>query len=320
MSDHRGEEAMKNKTQNWVAIRGAVALGMGAMGIVMLSGCLLDELSGDPETSRSRRNPVSAGCALLDDQEPNDTSTQSTPLELGSVMAGCLDGDDEDHFAFRAPPVPASGGYVKLDFSNVDPDLWLRVFGYVASNNLELQKVIAANDGAHLTVYWAVDPNTDYRFSVQPYVGHPQGAIYAFEATWNPIVDPFEPNQDRETAAPIAVDTPVEGYFNAEARSGSVADWYSVELQSGPVRFDLTDPPSNVSSELSLFDSKGVRMLNEFTLTDGAELSVDRTLKEAGTYYVRVQPFSVPEGYRGGTDTTVPAHFVQPYTLTVSQP
>jgi hypothetical protein len=310
---------MMNSIQNGIAARRAATLGMTAIGIAMLSGCLLEELGdGGPQT---RRSPVRAGCALLDDQEPNNTATQATPLELGSVLAACLDDDDEDHFTFRAPPVPASGGYVKLQFSDVDPDLRLDVFGYVASNNFGFERIYAANDGAAMTFYWAVDPNADYRFLVQPFLSSPPGAVYALEATWNPIVDPFEPNQNRETAAPLEVNTTIEAYFNTGAASQTPAtDWYSLELQSGAVRFDLADPPSDIRPDLRLFDSKGAEIFREYASNRGAEITVDRTIEEPGTYYLSVALFTGVSAYQGGTNTTVPAHFVQPYGLTVTQP
>jgi hypothetical protein len=319
-----GQANMMNPIPNWACARRAATLGMGAMSIAMLSGCLLEELAGDdPET---RSSAVRGGCALLDDQEPNDTSAQSTPLALDSVIAGCLDRDDEeDHFQFRAPPQPVSGGFVTLEFSNVDPDLKLWVLASVASNNLELDRIQAVNRGAPLTIYWAVDPNADYRFSVRAFGGAPAGSIYTLEAIWTPIVDPFEPNQDRNSATPLAVNTTTEAYFSAGVfetsnKTAPAADWYSVELQSGPARFEVTNPPSDIKTHLHLFDSRGVELFGVTADNEGAELGVSRTLKEPGTYYVQVEPFTGPYGYRGGTDRIVPAHLVQTYALTVSQP
>src|SRR4029078_3840804 len=83
---------------------------------------------------------------------------------------------------------------------------------------------------------------------------------YTVRATYTALPDPTEPNDTRFDAKTITVGTPVMGdLFAGYARENvaSFDDYYKVTLAAGSATVNLDIVPSNLSTQIWLYDPHG---------------------------------------------------------------
>lgn len=115
--------------------------------------------------------------------------------------------------------------------------------------------------------------------------------------------DNYEPNNDIGSAYLLTGSTTISSYIY----TGNDEDWYRFQVWN-PVHVRLfLDVPVNVDYELALFDPDGY-MLDGTSSGVGVDESIDWTIDEPGTYYIRVV------GFGGDYNQTTP------YSLTLSNP
>ena len=143
------------------------------------------------------------------------------------------------------------------------------------------------------------------------------------EVAYTQVPDVHEPNNSRLEAAPISVGEDVEGYmFAGWVNSTGISeedwhDWYELELEVGATSFLLSIVAADNDGEIVLYNSLGSQISNTYDNTDGSSVQLDYTIAEAGTYYVRVDPWNTMTSI--GATNDIPQHVTMPYTLTVTQ-
>src|SRR5690606_15040099 len=147
---------------------------------------------------------------------------------------------------------------------------------------------------------------------------------YTIAARFKSVDDPFEPNDKRGDATLLELDESIEAFLFAGYTSSSIVqsafdDWYEIELAEGSVSVQLSNIPGSVSTRVLLRgppDGGMPAQRSSAAGTPGNNLTYELT--EAGTYYVQVGYYSPAPVTRDGS-TMIPEHFVNPYTLLVTQ-
>jgi hypothetical protein len=260
-------------------------------------------------------------CALPESPS-NDTQDDSTEYTLGTDYEGCLQmSDDIDYYELTSPDVP---GYVTVSVTDVGPDGNTVLTLWSAADEGEIYHTNAPGDGDNAYVYFLAKPGASFRISVEPYSSSIVGPNpYLLNATFHEIDDPYEPNNLRTQAKPIEVGEPVDAFIFAGWEnstgipSGDWHDWYSIDLAAGQTRYLLSIVAPETNSVITLFDDLGTELDHHNETTTGSSNVWDLEITDAGSYFVRVMPYSSPTT-RGDT-VTVPQYFELPYTLTVTQ-
>jgi hypothetical protein len=257
--------------------------------------------------------------------EPNDTRDKATPYTVGAAIVGCVATvDDVDMYQFTSPATDPAGGYFTISFDDVGAGGYVDATVYAVSDNTEIFNEYSADDGGPLHMYFAAAPGQQYRMAVAVFSGFRAAFKYTMTATYTKIADTFEPNDTRAAAKPITLGVPVTGYLVSGYRSSTLSsdesfDYYKVTLPAGATTVKLTDPPTNILGELTLLDSDGAEIANEYSNTKGANVTIAGKVVTSGEHVVKVSIFSAaPESL--GIGIVLPDHFTHTYTLTVQQP
>lgn len=118
---------------------------------------------------------------------------------------------------------------------------------------------------------------------------------YTIQTLFEPVDDPGEPNDTRESAAPLRSGRPARGYILPEKD----VDYFQVTLVApGALTITIKDIPPEIRERpgvpglyLGLLDSQG-RLLREYTSRPRQEtLEVNEPVLNKGTYYLCVRDF-----------------------------
>ncbi|MFO8150327.1 MAG: hypothetical protein R6T93_08520, partial [Trueperaceae bacterium] len=157
----------------------------------------------------------------------------------------------------------------------------------------------------------------------------------AFTASWSftSRVDCYEPNDTIETAKAIPMENPISATFIAgfrdsnsiPATSAPTLDFYRFELHApSAVRITLSDVADEVRPRLVVYDEGGGQVGSGALAPAAGENAVYESAGAlpAGWYRVRVDVGLSPSDFRrssltSNTDTEIPPHFLQDYTLVV---
>lgn len=74
---------------------------------------------------------------------------------------------------------------------------------------------------------------------------------------------------------------------------------------------------SDIDHQIRLYDPLGTQIASEGTNTEGSSVLLEYEIEEAGTYFVRLNPYIAP----GGKENTIdpPEYAGTPYTFSVTQ-
>ena len=274
--------------------------------------------------------PAEAGALASDPCGPtetaNDDRDHATPYVLGADFHGCFQArDDVDFYRITIPATPVQGGVVVVQVKDVDAsgDVDLLVQG-ITDDTSAIHNVWSYTMGQSQALWFNAAPGVSYLVRVKPFSVATETA-YTLRMDFTGVQDMNELNDDRATATPITVGTPVHGYlFSAPITAASTNgkatpwdDWYKVTLPAGNTTFALTDVATDANAQLWIYDTSDAGALsNPYSYTNGSDVSATKQVA-AGDYYVVVQPFSGVATSGGGT--TPPLYTTKPYTLTVSQ-
>ena len=261
------------------------------------------------------------------ESEPNDNRDQATPITLGTAFTACVSSSDDHDFYKFTVPNDAAGGYVQVSATSVGPG-YLDVFAYSATDNGEITHSYGANAGANVDLYFSAAPGQTYRLDATNFTGFGNAYQYTLNAKYTPAIDLYEPNDTRASAKPITLGTPVKGLLFTGHKSGAepidveYADWFSFPAIAGaPVVVTLSDVPTNLLAEISLYDTGGTQLVFADSANAGASVTLtqpDGTTGMTGTYYVQVTAFPVSL-YAEGETSQVADNFTRQYTLNVHQ-
>lgn len=157
----------------------------------------------------------------------------------------------------------------------------------------------------------------------------------SFTASWSfaSRVDCYEPNDTLETATAIPMENPIHATFIAGFRDGNsipatsepTLDFYRFELHApSAVRITLSDVADEVRPRLIVYDEDGSTVgASALAPAAGANAVYESAgALPAGWYRVRTDVALSPSAFRrssvvSNTDTAIPPHFLQHYTLVV---
>lgn len=271
-----------------------------------------------------------AGAGPLDETEPNDTRDDSNPLVIGHTTSGEMTASgDIDFYQFATPAGGNAGGYFEVSVTDVGPVI-LTVNLYSTTNNGLIHSADTTSIGASYFGYFEAASGAGYQLDVRRWNGSPnEVSPYSLRVDYVPIDDPYEPNQDRLSAAPIPLGEPIDAYFFAGLASSSVAgasyaDWYAVELEPGPFTVSVTNVPLNIGLRGYAYDPSGATVGTEARAgASGADLTFERTAAVAGTHVIHIYTNGAPGPFavagNASSPSQLPDHYTRPYRLIVTQ-
>ena len=179
----------------------------------------------------------------------------------------------------------------------------------------------AGFDRADLHAYAAVVPGHAYVFDISRAELRDDGPLDSFDfaATYGPVPDAYEPNDQPEAATVVTADS-VSAYFAAGYRSHILPseafdDWYAVDVPGDRLDLLLDDVPANLQPIVAVYRADDLMdPVADDTASDRGQplrLAVTTT---PGRYLVRVGTAGDAGAAHGG-EPTLPDNFFQPYTL-----
>jgi hypothetical protein len=260
--------------------------------------------------------PSGDDCSLED--VGNDSRDEATPYEFDTDVAACLQSStDEDWYEFTTPDEPVQGGWLLAGLKDVGTDggFYLNVFS--TEDNAQIQQGYGYQ-GANGVVFIPVVAGQTYRAQVTMYSKIPPE--YTFYATYTPLPDEYEPNNERADAKPITVGEEVRAYTFNGYRSSTIEmndeDWYQVDLAAGSMQVTL-DQPETIGHYVYLYDETGAQKGSYTYGNPGVDVSYEWTALDRGTYYVVVRYYTGQKAK--GQATAAPVFETEPYVLTVTQ-
>jgi len=267
-------------------------------------------------------------------------------LNVGGDISGQWSTSGEAGQVVETITVPddAGGGYVTVRIQSDTGSMRSQIFAEVipeasASISLPGQSVTDPAidpDPSLVEAVFEVAPEREYLLTLRGLnriggsITYPQ----RFTASWSftSRVDCYEPNDTLATAKAIPMENPITASFIAgfrdsnsiEATSEPTLDFYRFELHAPTaVRITLSDVVATVRPRLTLYNAAGTTVGSAASAPAAGQSAVltSGTLP-AGWYRVRVDVGLSPSSFRrssltSNTDTEIPPHFLQNYTLVV---
>jgi hypothetical protein len=295
---------------------GEPSTSTGGTGTGGTSGGTGGKVTGTGGKTAEGGAPSGDDCSLED--VGNDSRDEATPYEFGTDVAGCLQSrEDTDWYEFTTPEEPVQGGWLLAGLKDVGTDGGFYLNVYSAVDNAQLQQGYGYQ-GANGVVFIPVAAGQTFRAEVTMYSQIPPE--YTFYATYTPLADEYEANNEREEAKPITVGEEVRGY-SFQGYSSSTApmndeDWYQVDLAAGSMQVTL-DQPETIGHYVYLYDETGAQKGSYTYGNPGVDVSYEWTSLDRGTYYVVVRYYTGQKAK--GQATAAPEFETEPYVLTVTQ-
>jgi hypothetical protein len=268
---------------------------------------------------------VAAGCSF---GEPNDNRDQAKAIDLGTTYTGlCVSNPDHtdelDFFEITAPSSDAAGGVVEVSVSNVKDRGLAEIIVTSAADNVVIFDSYTTDPGASTAGWLSVTPGAKYRVQINRFGGAGDRFTYDLSTKYTAINDTFEPNNKKEDAKAITLNTPIHATSAAHSANGNLqvgddADWYKVTIAAGTASIKMTNVASDYLCDVQLFDASGEKVAEQYETTKGADCILPATDLKGGSYYVLLNTFGgLP--LRGDAHTPVASFMLQQYKLEVQQ-
>ncbi len=254
---------------------------------------------------------------IANDQEPNGSKAIAKVLPLNGSKTGHVgfyynnQRDTSDWYKVTTN----ADGLLRLTFTNAHSNIY-------GTNLLDVIVTLYDNDGitqlGSLEPYGGASPATGslltdglaagtYYIKVQPY-SNTEFADYTFADSLftSSIANDAEPNGSKALAKVLPLNSSKTGhvgfYYNNQR---DTSDWYKVTTNAdGLLRLTFTNAHSNIYGTnlldviVTLYDNDGITQLGSFEPYNGTNPVTGSLLTDrfaAGTYYVKVQPYSITE-------------------------
>jgi hypothetical protein len=250
----------------------------------------------------------------------DDDAAHATAYTLGSEAPQCISRyDDVDFYTFKTPPGPP--GYVVASVYDVG-QYGMQADFYVGNTQ---HRLFYEYGGMHQSFdsWFAVAPSTQVWIKVSS--SSSSGiAPYTLEATFTPVVDQNEPNDDKSTATALTLGKVAQGLMFAGYPSdlfpgagGEFDDFFQVTVQQGTATVTVTNVPSDMPMEGYMFPANPQDPSYGSGASNAGTLKFTTEVMAAGLYYVVLQPYNSVTAY--GSGAIPPSYATQPYTIVVTQ-
>lgn len=271
----------------------------------------------------SNASTTDGGQSTYDYEEPSDGSpdgndTRELAIPLLGVASIHLPRGDEDWFSVEVP----SDGRAHILTFHLQQEFSLAA----------VYEVRAASDdssiGAHVfptgttgEVSVTVGPGSTTLLRLTPQAGNDGGRAVLWVDDV-PEQDDYEPNQDHQSAAAIAVGQEVIAQMVIPYTSSTdqnEEDWFTIDLASGMTTLEVSQIPADLRLWINLHDDEGTPLQNEITSAGQFRATVELDVLDGGQYYLRFL------GYRAagfGSHARPGEHlgyFEEPYIFRVEQ-
>ena len=303
---------------------GSGGAGVGSGGASGGSGPAMDggTVIGDPCGP-----PADAGGYGPESVSNNDRE-HATMLSVGVGYGACIQTPTDVDWYTVTVPSTGQGGYLTIGLTGVAQTASLRTDLYSASTNGLIHTTYSSNAGSSLYTWVAVAAGAPFNVAVSGEFADSRAVgAYTFTASFQPAVEPNEPNNDRAQATPLGLGTPVQGLFFRgyidDMTTTDPSDYYKITLPAaGMLSATVTGISTSLRGEVALYDSAGGLLVSADSANEtfGADAQIMYSASTAGTYYVLVTEPHLGDVPLVGDGRTLPDIATQPYTLTVTSP
>ncbi|HSO33076.1 MAG TPA: hypothetical protein VLT33_11170 [Labilithrix sp.] len=269
--------------------------------------------------------PAPSGC---DFGEPNDTRETAKSITLGTTYSNlCVSNPDHadelDFFELTAPASDLAGGYVEVKLSNVQNAGLGEIIVTSSLDNGVIFDSYTTDPGANVSGWLTVAPGAKYRIQVNRFGGAGARFSYDLSTKYTATTDTYEPNNKKEDAKSIALNTVIDASAAASSAKAELAvgddqDWFKVTLAAGTATIKMTNNGSDFLCDVELIDATGTGVDERYQTSPGADCIIDAKELVGGSYFVKVHSFAgLP--IRGAGDKPVASFVTQNYKLEVQQ-
>jgi hypothetical protein len=228
------------------------------------------------------------------DTEPNNAKAQAIALPLNDSVKGHINyyydkkKDSTDWYKL----VTNSGGRIRLKITSANgQNVWAYLFDNDGTTQLDAgytsgSAVVVNKDGLAAGTYY-IRVNTYYTSEFAPYTL--EDSLFTPQQADDP-----EPNNIRAQALTLPLNGSKTGYVNYYYdHYKDTADWYKLTtLKDGVITLDLQSY-NGQNKWVYLFDNNGTTLLKSAYSSTSTSITFDGA--QAGTYYVRVNPYYTSE-------------------------
>jgi hypothetical protein len=254
--------------------------------------------------------PASAPCIDAGANDVTDLFDQAYPLAASSTTTLCTHRGDVDVFSVTAPP-GAAGAVVRIQLT---PEVQMAPVVEILDGNRRNDTTIHGKKGEPLAGWAYVAGGTSIFVKVRQV--HGVDETYTLTVDSGVLAEAGEPNNELETATPLAIGGSAAGFLARPLNDEAAAiDWYRVELPSaGGFSLDV-DMSQGVSSRVTLFDANRKDIARK---SGGRGERYQHTFKKlaAGTYFLKIDSMHTLDESGGGA---LPEALTRAYTITASR-
>ncbi len=242
-------------------------------------------------TIREPDSPQTETESMTSETEPNDSAMTANQWQMGQPFIGQIaKWNDKDFVQLNF----AASGIYTYTLSETGDELKAKlalVKKIHDNSSLTLEDANAGAPGEAVSLTFDASAGETYYLKISA-IGMPSDTIdqpYRLELTGF-IPDPFESNNDKETATPWDVSNPIQGYF-WDVVSGN-ADFYTFispsTMNGSPLVFTVTNPSPEIRIRINLTRANGVSIGNSSFMAPGEPATLSAVLEPNQQYYLKL--------------------------------
>jgi hypothetical protein len=302
--------------------------GMGGMGGMSGAGGNTAGVGGNAGASGSAGNAGMGGSGgevlteTPDGVETIDNDTRQTALPitlpaLATIHVPAFPDPDQDWFSITFPNDGRS--HVISIVINQEADVATSVQGVTLVNNYPMG-TLGFTPGTTSYVYATAGPGATLLFNFGRDAGRIPGGLAHLSFTDATENDDNEPNNSKDTATPIELDTTYSGqvlnpWVSDIDRPNE--DWFAVDLAAGQTTVTLTAVPSQGRIQGYRVVPSGASSSIGVSTVGATGSFTTFTVTTPGIHYVEFVPYTDISGFSAGAK---PTYLTQQYSFRVTQP
>ncbi len=283
--------------------------------------------------SKCSSGTTPTGCPDPNVFEPDDSLGTAHAGTLGTILRACIyPATDVDTYSFQVPTDSTVGGVLNVRLVEASLDI-VPGITFFAQSTSQIAQFPGTTPGENVGAFLAVAPGeTIY---VQVYATSGEGN-YGLEVDYTPVNDPNEPDNTFAQAKSVGDGGVTTGLylFHPQSSSTPLPDYLSFAVNDGgTAAVQVAGLPTSLNPEVHLYDPTQTELAAlgpadagpdggaawAGPIVDGGVvLSLSAAVPGPGTYYVKVSADDRPSDWVG--PGAPPAHFTQPYSVTVTSP